>query len=136
MFKLSLKSQQRREGVDPKLIEINNLALTISKIDFGISEYGGIRTVEEQRRLFNNGKSKADGVTNKSYHQTGRALDFYAYVNGRASWDHDHLAMVAAAHLQAASILGYPLEWGGFWESNELINGIPYGWDMAHIQLK
>ncbi len=135
MFYLSQTSLKRREGVNSKLIAINDLALTISPIDFGIPEFGGIRTVEEQRRLFNNGKSKADGLTNKSYHQSGNALDFFAYVDGRASWQHDHLAMVAAAHLQAASILGYALEWGGFWKSNELINGIPYGWDAGHIQI-
>ena len=136
MFILSQKSLNSRAGVNSKLIEIDDLALTISKIDFGIPEYGGFRTAEVQQMLFNTNKSKADGVNNLSYHQSGNALDFYAYVNGRASWGHDHLAMVAAAHLQAASQLGYALEWGGFWKSNELINGIPYGWDMAHIQLK
>jgi len=136
LFKLSQNSIDRREGVDSRLIEINDLALTISPIDFGIPEYGGIRTDLEQHILFAEGKSKADGVIKKSYHQTGEALDFYAYVNGRASWEEDHLTVIAAAHLQAASILGYGLEWGGFWESNKLINGIPYGWDMAHVQLK
>lgn len=135
-FTLSARSKQRREGVNPKLIEINDLALIICPIDFGIPDFGGLRSAEEQNSLFKNGKSKADGYTKESYHQSGDALDFYAFVNGHASWSHDHLAMVAAAHLQAASILGYELEWGGFWKSNELINGIPYGWDMAHIQLK
>lgn len=123
-------------GINPKLIEISSLALKISKIDFGIPEHGGLRTGDEQHQLFLDGKSKADGAGKKSYHQTGDALDFYAYVNGRASWEEDHLTMVAAAYLQAASLLGYRLEWGGFWKSNKLINGIPYGWDMAHIQLK
>ena len=127
MFKLSLKSQQRREGVNPKLIEISNLALTISKVDFGIPEFGGIRTAEEQNKLFKEGKSKADGYDKKSHHQTGNALDFYAYVDGRASWQPEHLAMVAAAHLQAASILGYALEWGG---------NFKHFIDFPHIQLR
>ena len=135
MFYLSQTSLKRREDINTKLIEINDLALTISVIDFGIPEYGGKRAANEQNILFKGGKSKADGFIKESRHQTGDALDFYAYI-GEASWQHDHLAMVAAAHLQAASILGYGLEWGGFWKSNKLINGIPYGWDMAHIQLK
>ena len=135
MFALSEKSKKRRDGVNSRLIEINDLALTISHIDFGIPRDGGIRTAERQNVLFKNGKSKADVFVNESYHQTGDALDFYAFVAGRASWQEDHLTVVAAAHLQAASILGYGLEWGGFWKSNKLINGIPYGWDAAHLQL-
>ena len=122
-------------GVNPEMIEIANLAIKISKIDFGIPQFGGVRTAEEQAQLFANGKSKADGVNNLSNHQSGGALDFYAYVDGRASWERDHLAMVACAFLQAASILGYKLSWGGLWSSNKTINGIPYGWDAGHIEL-
>ena len=62
-------------------------------------------------------------------------MDFYAYINGAASWEHEHLAMVATAILQAASILGVKLNWGGLWSSTKKINGIPYGWDMAHMEL-
>jgi len=126
MFKLSKNSLERREGINPKLIQISDLALAISRIDFGIPGSGGIRTAEEQNILFKDGKSKADGFTNESYHQTGDALDFYAYVDGRASWIPEHLAMVATAHLQAASILGFSLEWGGNFKSFS---------DMPHIQL-
>ena len=135
MFKLSERSKQRREGVDPKLIEISNLAIQISKIDFGIPGNGGLRTAETQNQLFKENLSKADGYENIGKHQSGDALDFYAYIDGSSSWRHDHLAMVAAAHLQAASILGYKIEWGGLWKSTKKTNGIPYGWDMAHIQL-
>jgi len=142
MFKLSHRSKRRRIGVDLRLIEINDLALQISVIDFGIPEHGGLRDAEEQNQLYSNGFSKADGYINLSLHQPdengfSRSLDFYAYVNGAASWQSHHLAMVAAAHLQAASMLGYAIEWGGFWKRKtpKFKNGIPYGWDMAHIQL-
>ncbi|MDB4302169.1 M15 family metallopeptidase, partial [bacterium] len=78
-----------------------------------------------------------DGTEKLSKHQSGNALDFYAYVNGFASWDHDHLAMVACAYFQAASILGYRIKWGGLWKSKNptIKNGIPYGWDCPHIEL-
>lgn len=135
MFKLSDKSKQRREGIDRRLIEISDLAIQITKIDFGVPADGGIRTAERQFELFQKKVSKVDGYDKKSYHQTGKALDFYAYIFGRASWEPEHLAMVAVAHLQAASMLGYKIEWGGLWSSKKEINGIPYGWDMAHIQL-
>ena len=134
MFKFSTTSRLRMSGVSPELIEIANLAIKITKVDFGIPEYGGVRTAEDQAKLYADGKSKADGVTNLSNHQSGNALDFYAYIDG-ASWEHDHLAMVATAFLQAASMLGYKLNWGGLWSSSKKINGIPYGWDMAHIEL-
>jgi len=135
MFKLSTTSRVRMSGVNPELIEIANLAIKISVIDFGIPADGGVRTSERQAELFANKASKADGVIKLSRHQSGDALDFYAYVDGRASWERDHLAMVAAAFLQAASVLGHSLNWGGLWSSNKTINGIPYGWDMAHIEL-
>jgi hypothetical protein len=35
MFKLSNSSKQRREGVDPRIIEISDLAIQISVVDFG-----------------------------------------------------------------------------------------------------
>ena len=134
MFKFSTTSRLRMSGVNPELIQIANLAIKITKVDFGIPEYGGVRTAEEQAQLYADGKSKANGTTHLSNHQSGNALDFYAYIDG-ASWEHDHLAMVAAAFLQAASMLGYKLNWGGLWSSSKKINGIPYGWDMAHVEL-
>jgi len=126
MFKLGQNSLNNRSGVDPRLIEISDRAIQLSIVDFGIPRSGGLRTVEDQAILFTSGKSKADGRTNKSYHQTGRALDVYAYVNGKASWEKEHLALIAAAMLQAASELGYRLTWGGLWTGF---------CDMPHFQL-
>ena len=78
-----------------------------------------------------------DGTIKKSHHQTGKALDFYAFVDGKASWDPAHLTMVATAYLQAASTLGYSIEWGGLWlgRNPTTKDGIRYGWDMPHIEL-
>lgn len=143
MFKLSNASIANRSGVHPYLIEISDRAIEISVIDFGHDQDAGVRTASEQNILFKNGSSRADGYNNLSNHQVkpghdyGSALDFYAYINGGASWNHKHLAMVATAFLQAASELGYKITWGGLWKSKrpKLIDGIPYGWDMPHIQL-
>ena len=137
MFKLSANSLRNREGIDPRLIEIDDLAITLTLVDYGHGKHAGLRTAEEQHQLYLAGKSHCDGQRLKSKHQTGRALDFYAFVNGRASWKHEHLAMVAAAYFQAASILGYRIKWGGLWKSRKPIikNGVEYGWDMPHIEL-
>lgn len=137
-FAFGTKSLENRQGVDPRLIEIDDLAIQITLVDFGHGKYAGRRTVALQAELFRDGKSRKDGVVKKSYHQTGKALDFYAFVDGKASWQHEHLAMVACAYFQAASILGYKISWGGLWSSSrsDLINGIKYGWDMPHIQIE
>ena len=127
MFKLSNRSQERLKGVDPRIINIVELALTISIIDFGIPEHGGFRDAGAQRLLFQKGVSKCDGIEKKSSHQSGMAFDVFAYVDGKASWDRYHLTQVAAAILQAASLLGYGLEWGGLWKNYT---------DMPHFQLK
>lgn len=132
-FSLSASSKDNRHGVDSRLIEISDLAIEITLVDFGHGQYSGLRTAAEQLHLHESGASpRCDGVVVKSNHQSGRALDFYAYVNGKASWAPEHLAMVAAAFLQAASLLGYKIRWGGLWPSKK--GGI-YGWDMPHIEL-
>ena len=125
-FKLSKKSKQRREGIDSRLIEISDLAIKITKVDFGHPASSGYRSAEHQKKLYNDGKSKCDGYAKISKHQLGMALDFYAYVDGRASWDEHDLAMVACAFLQAASILGYRLRWGGLFTSFK---------DYPHVEL-
>lgn len=125
-FKFSQSSINRLNTVDSRLQEIAKLALSISKVDFGIPANGGLRTAEEQNKLYHNGKSQLDGYKKQSKHQAGMALDVYAYVNGKASWEKEHLAMVAAAMVQAANKLGYKIEWGGLWS---------HFVDMPHFQL-
>jgi len=117
MFKLGKNSLNNLVGVDDRLIDIAEVAIKLSNIDFGIPSTGGLRTEEVQAKLFADGVSKADGVNSKSYHQSGKALDVYAYVDGKASWDKLHLSLIAAAMLQASAQLGYELKWGGLWKS-------------------
>jgi len=132
IFKLSDRSKKNREGVDPRLIEISDLAIKLTLIDFGHGQDSGLRTAERQHELYQSGASKADGYNTLSNHQSGHALDFYAYINGAASWEPAHLSQVATAFLQAASILGHKLEWGGLWPRKR---PTIYGWDMPHVQL-
>lgn len=127
MFKLSERSASRLVGVKTDLIEVIELALTITNIDFGIPEFGGFRTSEQQNSLFLKKASQLDGYKNKSYHQTGNAFDVFAYVDGKASWNEKHLTHVAAAILQAASHEGVPLNWGGFWTGFK---------DMPHFEYR
>ena len=51
-FVLGNKSKQNLAGVNLVLVDVVQLALTISVIDFGIPADGGIRTAERQKELF------------------------------------------------------------------------------------
>ena len=125
-YNFSRKSHERLVTADDRIIEIAMMAIKISKIDFGIPQHGGKRTAEEQRDLFDSGASQCDGTKNKSKHQSGLAVDVYAYVDGKASWKEEHLTLVATAMLQAASILGHKLSWGGLWTNFK---------DMPHFEI-
>jgi|TARA_B110000977_G_scaffold22547_1_gene27171 peptidoglycan L-alanyl-D-glutamate endopeptidase CwlK len=126
-FKLGKNSINNLAGVDGRLIAIADLAIELTNIDFGVPSTGGLRTEADQAKLFADGVSKADGVNNKSYHQSGKAMDVYAYVDGKASWDKLHLAVIASAMLQASAQLGYKLKWGGLWKSWQ---------DYPHFEIK
>lgn len=125
-MKFSKRSLERMWGVDERLIEVMRHAISITKVDFGIPLYGGLRSIEDQEVLFEDGKSMADGTSNRSKHQDGLAIDVYAYVDGKASWEEEHLAKVACAVLQAAARLGYKVKWGGLFRNFK---------DMPHFEL-
>ena len=82
-FSFGESSERRLKTCSQDIQAIVEAALATSLIDFGIPPYGGKRTEQEQAKLFNQGKSKCDGVNNKSYHQSGKAVDIVAYVDGK-----------------------------------------------------
>jgi peptidoglycan L-alanyl-D-glutamate endopeptidase CwlK len=127
MYKLSKRSYERLNGIDAILIAIVTESIKESPFDFGIPRSGGLRTAEEQYILFKDGKSKCDGFKKKSYHQSGKAFDIFAYVDGSASWDKEHLTAIAR-HIQkiAKDQFNVDLEWGGDWKSFR---------DMPHFQI-
>lgn len=116
-FHLSKSSLRNLDGVHPELVDVVKLAIQLTKIDFGIPSTGGYRTASQQNELYRAKKSNADGFDKKSKHQIGKAVDVFAYVDGQASWDERHLAMVACAMLEAANRLGVNLRWGGHFKS-------------------
>lgn len=111
MFKLSKRSIDRLDGVHPRLVEVVKLAIKLSSVDFGVSE--GVRTKERQRMLVEAGKSK----TMNSRHLVGEAVDLFAYVDGKASWDWPHYEKINEAMQEAARQLNVKITWGGSWRS-------------------
>ena len=114
-FKLSANSLKHLVGIDARLIELVKEAIKVSSIDFGIPSTGGLRTSTEQRALFNKipKVSACDGLVRRSKHQDGVAFDVYAYVDGKASWEPEHLTTVSKCILATAKKLDIPIKWGG-----------------------
>ena len=83
-------------------------------MDFGVLE--GMRSLERQQKLFMEKATLLDGVTRKSRHQTGHAVDLGVFVDGELRWDWPLYDRVARAMKNAAIQLGTPLEWGGDWK--------------------
>lgn len=128
MYKLSKISESRLDGINSTLKAIVKQAIKTSPIDFGIPADGGLRTAERQNELFKKGVSKYDGYNKKSYHQTGKAFDIYAYVDGKASWNKEHLTTIAR-HIQevAKTMFNVDLKWGGDFKTF---------FDAPHFELK
>lgn len=135
-FKFSKNSLKNMSGVNEELCLVFHHAIKVSPIDFGIPNDGGLRTTGQQNELFSKGLSKCDGFEKQSNHQSGMALDFYAYVDGSASWRPQHLSMIAGVILSTAlklkkdGVIDIDVKWGGTFGSNAFD-----GWDMPHMEI-
>lgn len=128
MFKFSKTSLERLEGVDIRLATILRIAIILTPIDFGIAE--GLRDADTQKKYYDLGKSQLDGTNKISKHQQGKAVDIYAWVNGKASWDNVHLAVVMGVIQAIANAQGIKLRWGATFGSDSY-----HGWDINHIEI-
>ena len=108
-FKLSTRSIDRLGGIEPDLIEVVKTAITLTKVDFGVT--CGMRTLAEQEALVAKGASQ----TMKSKHLEGRAVDLVAYVGSNVTWALNMYDEIADAMAEAARIHGVPIKWGAAW---------------------
>ena len=142
MYRLSNTSKRRLSGCHTSLVEIFELAISRSSVDFGIA--CGFRSVEEQQRLYSQGRTIAgaivtgiDGINNKSKHNhtPSQAVDIYGYVNGKATWDHRTLCYIAGVVMTCAQELGYSLRWGGNWDRDGEIISDQNLIDLPHFEI-
>jgi len=78
----------------------------------------GYRDEAEQLKAYDAGNSRL--LYPKSKHNTkpSLAVDIAPYKNGKIPWDDIHaFHELAGRVLETASLLGYPLVWGGHWTS-------------------
>ena len=140
-FKLGRTSLSRLDSCHEDLQKIVLTAIELSPIDFGVAE--GHRTVERQKELFDEGKSKIDGITKKGKHNSypSHAFDFYAYVNGKATWEPQHLCVIAGIIMATATMLyiqgdiEHRLRWGGNWDGDGEIISDQNFIDLPHFEL-
>ncbi|MFR4520715.1 MAG: M15 family metallopeptidase [Fusobacterium sp.] len=135
MFKFSKKSLKKLEGLHPNLQNFFMELIKISPYDFSITQ--GIRTAEEQNKLYQQGRTmpgkivtNCDGYKLKSNHQTksdglGHAGDIAVLVNNKITWEEKYYKEVAIS----ARILmqKYNIKWGGDWKNFK---------DLPHFEYK
>ena len=114
MFKLSSRSLNKLEDVNEDLVAVVTQAIELTKIDFGV--ICGMRTLEEQEKLFNKGASQ----TMKSLHLEGRAVDLMAYIGSRGSWELNVYDELADAMKEASIKLDVGIKWGGAWTIHDI----------------
>ena len=110
-FRFSEASLKKMDGVHPDLVRVMKRAITLTPIDFKITE--GLRSIERQRQLVAAGASK----TMKSRHLTGHAVDVAALIGRNVRWDWPLYAQIAVAVKEAAKQINVPIEWGGDWKT-------------------
>ena len=131
-YTLSKRSLEKLEGVNEDLVMVVKRAIELTKVDFGVIY--GMRTKEEQQKLFDAGKSQ----TMKSKHLTGDAVDLMAYVDGKASWELNLYDDIADAMKWASTEYGTKIRWGAAWTVPDIANwgGTMEEAMMAYIDLR
>lgn len=110
--------------------------------DFGLSS--GRRSADEQFSLYKRGRKQdpvttlwkvvnpaevvthCDGIVKRSVHQSGNAVDFFAYIDGAANYEAGNLALIATCFYEAASEMKLDIDWGGNFRSMS---------DAPHIEI-
>ena len=139
MFKFSKRSLRKLDKVWPPLAALAHRVLDKSEIDIGITD--GLRTSKEQNKLYQIGRTTSgnivthkDGYKNKSYHQSGYAIDFAIYKGSKIDWN-DYDSYLYIGKLFKEEFLKMQSE-GIMPNDKKLIHGgTDWGWDFPHIQI-
>ena len=137
-FNWGQNSLNRMKGVDERLVRVLFRAIRIASrkmdgVDLSIPQLGGLRTADQQNKLFENKLSRCDGYEIKSYHQSGRAIDVIPYIKGVNVYslpkEEMELAFykVASCMLEAVAKENVKLNWGGNWKTFK---------DLPHYEIR
>lgn len=145
-YKFGNRSLDNLRTCHQDLQKVASLAISRSHVDFGITE--GHRTLTRQKQLFDEGKSKIDGINKKGKHnyKPSLAFDYYIYhpdleTRRKLAYDKVSLAYVAGL-LQSCSEelfekgeISHRLRWGANWDSDGIIDLDQSFDDYPHVEL-
>ena len=105
----------------------------------------GARSIEEQKRLFKEGRSKIDGINKKSKHNynPSRAVDVAPYFNNvpHVRWKDANTfyffagyVLGTAEKLYEEGVINHRIRWGGDWDSDKNIHDQSFN-DLVHFEL-
>ena len=124
-YKFGNTSLQRLEGVHPLLRECAERALSYGVLDLTVPQLGGLRTIDDQRKLVAKGASQTlNSLHRKQSSGYGHAVDLVPYP---VNWDDlFRFSMMGTLMFRAAGEIGIPIQWGGHWKNFK---------DYPHFQL-
>lgn len=125
-YSLGQASRSKLIGVHPDLVRVVEMAIARSIQDFSIGE--GVRTIERQRELYAQGRTKPGRIvtnTMKSRHLTGHAVDLWPWPrlpNGDVDWNNSTAFLrIGKAMLGASIELCIPVRWGYDWDGDGVL---------------
>ncbi len=122
-FRFGKKSQDNLAGVHPALVDVCNAALFTGIMDFSVVD--GLRTREEQERLYREEKTKT--LHSKHLRQStgyGHAVDLYPYPIDMNAVNKGHwpeiirFGVLAGLMKTCAMDLGVKIRWGCDWDND------------------
>jgi peptidoglycan L-alanyl-D-glutamate endopeptidase CwlK len=143
MYEFGDRSKKRLETCHEDLQKIMSLAITRSRIDFGISE--GHRSPERQLELYETGKSTVK--KGKHNENPSHAVDIYAYhsdpeVRKEKQYDIASLSYIAGVVVSCAIELwergetSHVIRWGGNWDVDGTIITDHSFVDAPHFEIR
>lgn len=131
-FIFSQGSRDQLDTCDRRLQELMEKALSLTSMDFIVLQ--GHRTIEEQQRLFHEGRTKIDGITKLSKHNSfpSLAVDIAPYP---IDWtDIERFRFLDGFVLGVAGMMGLKIRWGGDWDLDGSFRDQTFN-DLPHFEL-
>lgn len=142
-YKFGKRSQARLDTCHPDIQAICNEVIKV--YDFSVLE--GHRTQETQARYFAEGRSKLDGVTRKSKHQSSpsMAVDIMPYKKGSNAFSGNEkddrrfymlmgMVKAIAARLKAEGKITHDVRFGLDWDGDDTFRDQTFD-DLPHFEL-
>ena len=119
-FSLSSRSRGKLEGVHPDMVAVVERAIELTKVDFGATY--GVRTLEEQKRLYESGRSQTMNSKHLLQDDTSysHAVDVVAYDGSDVVWEINVYDDICDAFKQAAEEKGVAIKWGAAWSEGDI----------------